>query len=73
MFDKTTKKPFYLITVHNEEKDRNNHVEYNPIVFDLVENKLITDQTMASIYETYYVIKDDKMKLMIEEIENLKK
>ena len=73
MFDKKTKKPFYLITVHNEEKDRNSHVEYNPIVFDLVENKLITDQTMASIYESYYVIKDDKMKLMIEEIENLKK
>ena len=73
MFDKKTHNPYYLICVNNIENNNKTHTEYSPILFDLTENRLITNKTLLEIYDEYYVIKDDKMKLMIEEIETLKK
>ena len=70
VFNKESKKPYYLICVKNFDYYKYKNLAYTPILFDLKENKLITDKSLAEIYDENYVIKDANLKLMIEEIDD---
>ena len=70
VFNKETKNPYYLMCVKNFDYYKYNNLAYTPILFDLKENKLITNKTLAEIYDENYIIKDANLKLMIEEIDS---
>ena len=69
LFDKETHYPYYLLIVRNslEEKERKEGLV--PIIFDLKRNTLHTDKSMIDIYDSFYIIKDNDFRLMIEQIE----
>ena len=67
VFNKETGSPFYLMCVKNNKSDMAQNNGLNPILFDLKNNKLITNQSMLQIYNDNFIIKDASMRLMIEE------
>ena len=69
VFDKRTKKPYYLLCAKSIPNTKTSKRSYTPILYDLTENKLITDKSMIDIWGNFYIIKDDDVKLMIENIE----
>ena len=71
VFDKRTKKPYYLLCAKSIPNTKTSKRSYTPILYDLTENKLITDKSMIDIWGNFYIIKDDDVKLMIENTEQL--
>ena len=69
IFDKITEEPYYLIYVKNNKLSKEQYSGNIPIIFDMKENKLITNISLTDILSKYYVIKDVNMKLIIEDIE----
>ena len=69
IFEKRSKKPYYLLCAKTIPKFEEDKISYRPILYDLSENKLITAKTMLDIWNNYYIIKDDDVRLMIENIE----
>ena len=72
IFDRKDNKPYYLMCVKNTKSDISKNNGYTPIIFDMIDNKIKTDKTIIEIYENYYIVKDDELKLMIEDPTNLK-
>ena len=72
LFEKETKKPYYLIIVKNSQNEKDNNEGFVPILFDLKNNTLTTDRSMIDIYDSFHVIKDRDFNLMIEQIEKSK-
>lgn len=69
LFSKETNDPYYLMIVRNSLKERENKEGLVPIVFDLKRNTLSTDMSMTDIYSSFFIIKDNDFKIMIEQIE----
>lgn len=69
IFDKVTKKPYYLMCVKSTKIEQIDFAGFNPIIYDMQDNKLDTQRSLTEIMSKYYVIKDADMKLMIEEID----
>ena len=72
LFNKETNDPYYLMIVRNPSLQMNIDEGSVPIVFDLKRNTLSTDISMTDIYDSFYIIKDNDFKLMIEQTENKK-
>jgi hypothetical protein len=71
IFDRNSHKPYYLMCVKNTKSDISYNNGYTPIIFDMIENKIYTDKTVIDIYENYYIVKDDELRLMIEDPTNI--
>ncbi len=69
LFDKENNDPYYLMIVRNSLKERENNEGLVPILFDLKRNTLSTDKSMIEIYDSYFIIKENDFKLMIEQVE----
>lgn len=72
LFNKETNDPYYLMIVRNSSLQMDIDEGSVPIVFDLKRNTLSTDISMTDIYDSFYIIKDNDFKLMIEQTENKK-
>ena len=72
LFNKETNDPYYLMIVRNPSLQMDIDEGSVPIVFDLKRNTLSTDISMTDIYDSFYIIKDNDFKLMIEQTENKK-
>lgn len=72
LFNKETNDPYYLMIVRNPSLQMDMDEGSVPIVFDLKRNTLSTDISMTDIYDSFYIIKDNDFKLMIEQTENKK-
>lgn len=71
IFDKDSHKPYYLMCVKNTKSDISQNNGYTPIIFDMIENKILTDKTVIELYEDNYIVKDDELRLMIENPTNV--
>ena len=69
LFDKESLKPYYLFYIKNNGINNTNNGNI-PIMFDMKENKLITNVSLMDILSKYYVIKDVDLKMIIEEVNN---
>lgn len=69
LFNKETNDPYYLMIVRNSLLEKDSKDGLVPIVFDLKRNTLSTNISMTDIYDSYFIIKDQDFKLMIEQIE----
>ena len=73
LFNKETNDPYYLMIVRNPSLQMDINQGSVPIVFDLKRNTLTTDMSLTDIYDSFFIIKDNDFKLMIEQIENKSK
>ena len=69
LFDKENKDPYYLIIVRNSLNEIERKEGLVPIIFDLKRNTLTANISMTDIYDSFFIIKDNDFRLMIEQIE----
>lgn len=73
IFDKQTGQAYYLLCPRKITTSSMISTEYMPIIYDLKENRLITNLSIIDIWKNFYIIKDNYVKLMIEDIEETDK
>ena len=69
IFDKKTNQPYYLLCTRKITTSSMTSTEYLPIIYDLKENRLITNLSIINIWNSFYIIKDSYVKSMLEDIE----
>ena len=69
LFNKETHDPYYLMIVRNSSLQMDINEGSVPIVFDLKRNTISIDMSMTDIFDSFFIIKDNDFKLMIEQTE----
>ena len=73
LIDKKTSSPYYMMIAKNAANERERGDGLVPIIYDLKNNTLSTDKSLSEIYDSYFIIKDNDLKMMVEQIESEEK